>query len=123
MSVGARSDGSFDETFFEELMGRFSQLRSSQEVGSFGGPFSPSELRRALGVCVDSAMGLDGVPYSLFKVPFPWWQRALLNLFNLVLSWGVVPTLWKRSIVVPVFKRRDAGLATNCRPSLVRRVA
>ena len=52
MSVGARSDGSFDETFFEELMGRFSQLRSSQEVGSFGGPFSPSELRRALGVCV-----------------------------------------------------------------------
>ena len=57
-----------------------------------------------------------GVPYSLFKVPFPWWQRALLNFFNLVLSWGVVPTLWKRSIVVPVFKRGDAGLATNYRP-------
>ena len=74
-------------------MGRFSQLRSSEEVGSFDGPFSPSELRRDLGVCVDSAVGLDGVPYSLFKVPFPWWQCALLNFFNLVLSWGVVPTL------------------------------
>ena len=74
-------------------MGRFSHLRSSEEVGSFDGPFSPSELRRDLGVCVDSAVGLDGVPYSLFKVPFPWWQCALLNFFNLVLSWSVVPTL------------------------------
>ena len=45
-----------------------------------------------------------------------WWKRTLLNLFNLVLSWGVVPTLWKRSIVVPIFKRGDAGLATNYRP-------
>ena len=30
---------------------------------------------------------------------------------SLILSWGV-----KRSIVVPVFKRGDAGLATNYRP-------
>ena len=40
-------------------MGRFSQLSSSQEVGSFDGQFSPSELRRAQG-CVDSAVGLGG---------------------------------------------------------------
>ena len=59
-------------------------------MGSFDGPFSASELRRALGV--DSAAGFDGVPCSLFKVPFLWWQRALLNFFNFVLSWGVVPT-------------------------------
>ena len=51
---------------------------------------------------MDSAVGLDGVPYSLFKVPFPWWQRTLLEFFNLVLSWGVCPT--KRSIVVPVLQ-------------------
>ena len=92
-------------------MGRFPELRSSQEVGSFDG----QSCVALWGVCVDSAVGLDGVPHSLFKVPFPWWQRALLNFFNLVLSWGVVPTLWKQSIVVPVFKRRDAGLATNYR--------
>ena len=64
-------------------------IRSSQEVVALWGfPWT---------------VGLDGVSYSLFKVPFPWWQRALLNFFNLVLSWGVVPILWKRSIVVPVF--------------------
>ena len=57
------------------------------------------------GFCVDSAVGLNGVPHSLFKVPFPWWQHALLNFFNLVLFWGVVLTLWKRSIVVSVFSR------------------
>ena len=48
-SVGAQSEGSFDETFFEDVIGRFSQLSSSQEVGSFDGPFSPSELRPTLG--------------------------------------------------------------------------
>ena len=37
------------------------------------------------GVCVDSAVDLDGVPYSLFKVPFPWWQFALFNSFHLIL--------------------------------------
>ena len=49
---------------------RFSQPSSAQGVGSFDGPFSPSELRRALRSCVDSAVGLDGVPHSLLKVPF-----------------------------------------------------
>ena len=67
-------------------------------------------------VCVDSAVGLDGVPYSLFKVPFPWWQSALLDFFNLILSWSAVPAMWKRSIVVPVLKRGDASVPTNYRP-------
>ena len=40
---------SFNEVFFEEVMGPFSHLSSSQEVGSFDGPFTPSELRRAVG--------------------------------------------------------------------------
>ena len=84
-SVGVHSKVSFDETFCEEVKGPFSHLISSQEVGS-DGPFSASELRRVPGV--DSAVGLDGVPCSLFKVPFPWWQRALLNFFNLVLFLG-----------------------------------
>ena len=62
-------------------------------------------------------LGLDGVP------PFPWWQRALLNLFNLVLSWRVVPTLWKRSIVVPVFKRVTPVSPPTIALSLLHRAA
>ena len=69
--------------------------------------FSSSELRHALTQCVDSAVGLDGLPYSLFKANFPWWQEAILSFLNLTLAWGVVPSLWKHSIVVPVFNRGD----------------
>ena len=83
-SIGVHP-GSFDEDFFQCVTNRFSDLCSSQEVGPFCSPFTPSELRRALGVCVDSAVGFDGIPFSLFKVPFPWWQSALLDFFNLIL--------------------------------------
>ena len=65
---------------------------------------------------MDSAVGLDGLPYSLLKLYFPWWQDALLAFFNLVFSWSVVPTVWKRSIIVPVFKRGDPTLPNNYRP-------
>ena len=125
-SVGANSH-SFDEDFFEEVSQRFRDINSHQVVPSlFDAPFSPSELRRALNLCFDSAVGADGLRYSVFKTK--WWQSAVLLFFNLVLSWGVVPTLWKRSIVVPVFKRGDpsrwfslgCGLSgwVSCRSSL-----
>ena len=93
------------------------------EVGSFDGPFTPSELRRALGVCVDSAMGLDGVPYSLFKVPFPWWQRALLNLFNLVLSWGLFPLCGNGALWCPSSNGETPVSPPTVAPSLLRRAA
>ena len=54
-SVGAHSEESFDETFFAEVMGQFSQLRSSHEVGPFDGPFSASEHSGGLrGFCSGS---------------------------------------------------------------------
>ena len=39
-----------------------------------------------------------------------------LAFFNLVFSWSVVPTVWKRSIIVTVFKRGDPTLPNNYRP-------
>ena len=92
-----------------------SDLCSSQEMGLFDSPFTPSKLRNALRVCVDSAVSLDGIPYSLFKVSFPWWQSALLDFFNRILSWSAVPAMCRRSIVVPVLKRGDASVPTNYR--------
>ena len=106
-SVGANSH-SFDEDFFEEVSQRFRDINSHQVVLSlFDAPFSPSELRRALNLCfvLIPLWGADGLPYSVFKTNFPWWQSAILLFFNLVLPWGALPTLWKRSIAVPVFKR------------------
>ena len=84
-------------------------VEAAQSLPQEGG-FDVAEQR------ADARTPQRGTAMAAFKVPFLWWQRALLNFFNLILSWGVVPTLWKRSIVVPVFKRGDAGLATNYRP-------
>ena len=70
---------SFDEEFFEEVSQRFRDINSHQVVpGLFDAPFSPSELRRALNLCFDSAVGADGLPYSVFKTNYPWWQSAVL---------------------------------------------
>ena len=83
---------------------RFHVINSQPVVpGLFDGPFTPSELRRALTLCFDSAVGIDGLPYSVFKTNLPWWQSAVLHFFNLVLS-------------IPVFKRGDPSLPTNFRP-------
>ena len=115
-SVGAPSQ-CFDDEFFEEVSQRFHVISSQPVVpGLFDGPFTPSELRRALTLCFDSAVGIDGLPYSVFKTNLPLWQSAVLHFFNLVLSWGVVPTPQKRNIVVLVFKRGDPSLPTNFRP-------
>ena len=106
-SVSSRGS-TFDDAFFQSISARFDAVVSSPtSPGLFDASFSSSELRHALTQCVDSAVGLDGLPYSLFKANFPWWQEAILSFLNLTLAWGVVPSLWKHSIVVPVFKRGD----------------
>ena len=66
---------------------------------------SLTELVAALSKCHESAPGADGLPYSAFKVSFPWWRHLLLSFFNLILRFAVVPSAWKSSLVVPLFKR------------------
>ena len=107
ITVGAQVGGSFDEDFFKSTMRRFTALSEAPvSRGAFDVPFSAADLR----------VGADGLPYSLFKVEFPWWQTALLRLYNLALSWGTIPSLWKHSIVIPVFKQGDPTVAGNFRP-------
>ena len=81
-SVGANAH-SFDDEFYEEVSQRFRDINSNQAVpGLFAAPFTPSELSRALNLCFDSAVGVDGLPYSVFKTSFPWWQTAVLHFFK-----------------------------------------
>ena len=68
-----------------------SSILNQWSPGLFDGPFTPSELRPALTLCFDSAVGIDGLPYSVFRTNLPWWQSAVLHFFNLVLSWGGGP--------------------------------
>ena len=77
-SVGASSQ-SFDDEFFGEVSQRFHVIDSQKVVpGLFDAPFTPSELRRALTLCFDSAVSVDGLPYSVLKTNLHWWQSAVL---------------------------------------------
>ena len=78
------------------------------EVVSFDGLFSAFELRRALRFAWILQWVLTECRILCSKSRF--FGSAPCSI-SLILSWGV-----KRSIVVPVFKRGDAGLATNYRP-------
>ena len=49
---------------------------------------------------------------------------SLARLFNLSLSTGIFPAIWKRANVLPIFKKSDPGITSNYRPvSLLSRVS
>ena len=107
----------FSSEFHCSMTLRFFELTSDQHSsGVFDAPFSESELSRALSKCHDSAPGLDGLRYSTFQQHLPWWRAMLLDFFNLLLSWNVVPSVWKLSQVVPVFKDGDPADPDRYRP-------
>ena len=107
----------FSSEFHGSMTLRFFELTSDQHSsGVFDAPFSESELSRALSKCHDSAPGLDGLRYSTFQQHLPWWRAMLLGFFNLLLSWNVVPSVWKLSQVVPVFKDGDPADPDRYRP-------
>ena len=88
-------------------MRRFTVLSEAPvSRGAFDVPFSAADLRQALCRCAESAVGADGLPYCLFKVGFPWWQTALLRLYNLALSWGTIPSLWEAQHRDPCLQAR-----------------
>ena len=103
--ASSRESTEFCDDFFTSISRRFATLSCLQDHGRFDAPFSYNELVAALSKCHESAPGADGLPYSVFKVHFPWWRHMLLSFFNLILQWAVVPSVWKSSLVVPLLKR------------------
>ena len=103
----------FSDDFFQSLSLRFAALTSSRDSGSFDAPFSYNELVAPLSRCHDSAPGADGLPYSAFKVSFPWWRHLLLSFSNLILRFAVVPSSWKSSLVVPLERPRLLRLLSS----------
>ena len=107
----------FSSEFHCSMTLRFFELTSDRHSsGVFDAPFSESKLSRALSKCHDSAPGLDGLRYSTFQQHLPWWRAMLLDFFNLLLCWNVVPSVWKLSQVVPVFKDGDPADRDRYRP-------
>ena len=106
---GAYDD--FSPDFSRSITRRFFDLTADVSPGPFDAPFSASELSNALSLCHDSAPGP-----SVHQPRLPWWHHMLLNFFNLVLRWNVVPSSWKLSHVVPFFKHGDPAEPDHYRP-------
>ena len=58
----------------------------------------------------------DGIPALFLKQTLDQLIYPLTAFFNLSLSKGVLPSLWKKSLVVPIFKKGLKGNPLNYRP-------
>lgn len=60
--------------------------------------------------------GVDGVPGFVIKGCGQLFIPILKHIFNMSLSSGVFPSLWKKAVVVPILKGGDASVVANYRP-------
>ena len=58
----------------------------------------------------------DALPSLFFKYHKYCLAKPLALLFTQMLSVGFVPSDWLRAIIIPVFKKGSAAIATNYRP-------
>ena len=64
----------------------------------------------------NSAAGVDGITSIMLKNTAISVSPLLTHLFNLSISTGSVPSAWKLSRVIPIFKSGDRQSASNYRP-------
>jgi hypothetical protein len=78
---------------------------------------SKSEVLHALkNLDPNKACGPDNLPGRLLKEAAELIAPSLCQLFNISLSLGHFPTIWKRANVAPIFKKDDPSLPSNYRP-------
>jgi len=63
-----------------------------------------------------TAAGNDGLPSWFLRIAAPLVSRPLTTLFNLSLSWSVVPKQWKTSVITPVAKIPRPATCSDFRP-------
>jgi len=62
------------------------------------------------------AYGVDGIPPKLLREAGKSISQSVCKLFNFSLSKTKVPSNWKKSNIVPIFKKDDASIINNYRP-------
>ncbi len=60
--------------------------------------------------------GPDNIPMLIVKDSYEIFRPSYLKLFNRILSEGSVPTIWKKAVVTPVFKKGDNTKVDNYCP-------
>lgn len=76
-----------------------------------------SEVQQALReVAPNKGPGPDGVPSIIINKCWEALSKPLLKIYNLSISCGQFPSLWKQARVVPIFKSGDRSKVDNYRP-------
>ena len=74
-------------------------------------PFTLDEVINSItSMPLGKAAGIDGIPSEFFKATKNEIAPILLNLFNNVFTSGIIPSSWKSSVIVPIYK---SGPSTN----------
>jgi hypothetical protein len=60
--------------------------------------------------------GPDGLPSILFNKLAPQLSDPLSKIYNVIMQQGMVPNIWKRAIVIPIFKKGVSSEPKNYRP-------
>ena len=92
-------------------------LSAEGEAGGIWGPFRWEELIAAISKSRDSAPGYDNIPYAFFENSPDTILKFSLDLFNVILTSGVIPQQWKKQVIVPIPKAgKDPLLGESYRP-------
>jgi hypothetical protein len=79
--------------------------------------FSPALVYKALkSVKRKNTSGPDGLPSILFNKLAPQLSNPLSKIYNVIMQKGMVPNVWKRAIVIPIFKKGVSAEPKNYRP-------
>ncbi|KAI8517787.1 hypothetical protein Bbelb_038040 [Branchiostoma belcheri] len=87
--------------------------RSSFEFSEISTDFTHRQL---LNIPLGKSTGLDGVSSRLIRHAAPVITGPLTYIYNLSLSTGIVPTVWKTAKVTPLHKDGDKNNCNNYRP-------
>jgi hypothetical protein len=68
------------------------------------------------GLILKKATGIDQISAKLLKAASPIIAKPLTTIFNLSISGGVVPTMWKTARVTAIHKSGDLNTLSNYRP-------
>ena len=63
----------------------------------------------------NKSTGLDGIPYEFYKNASPCFLNELLQMFNAIFIKKEMPISFRKSIIVPLFKKGDPNVAANYR--------
>ena len=77
---------------------------SSNNREDYNNKISSSELKYSLMKCSNSAPGEDGIHYQMLKNLSESATALLLHIFNHIYQLNVFPTLWRKSILIPILK-------------------